>query len=136
MEHKNLNILVIEDDKIEIIKLKRVISLEFSNYDISFASNGLEALNLLEERKFNLILLDLNMPHTNGIEFLSIIKNNSKFKHLPTVVLTTSNNEKDIYECYKLGIAGYLLKPLKYKDYEIKIKTILNYWSLNEFITI
>ena len=57
----------------------------------------------------------------------------SNLKHIPTVVLTTSNNNEDITECYRIGIAGYMLKPLKYADYEKKISVILEYWSLNQF---
>jgi len=134
MERKNLNILLIEDDKIEVIKLQRAIALEFKDFQFSLAKNGSEALNILQSEQYNIILLDLNMPDTNGLEFLTILKNNEDLKHIPVIVLTTSDNEKDIYECYKLGIAGYLLKPLKYEDYELKIKTIMKYWSLNEFI--
>jgi len=134
MERKKLNILLIEDDRIEVIKLQRAIAQEFKDFKFSLAKNGSEALNILQSEQYNIILLDLNMPDTNGLEFLTILKNNEDLKHIPVIVLTTSDNEKDIYECYKLGIAGYLLKPLKYEDYELKIKTIMKYWSLNEFI--
>lgn len=82
----------------------------------------------------NLILLDLNMPDTNGIEFMQIMKGRDDLLHIPVIILTTSNNERDIHECYKLGIAGYVLKPLKYEEYEAKIKAIFRYWSLNEFL--
>jgi CheY-like chemotaxis protein len=74
------------------------------------------------------------MPGTNGIEFLKTVKNNSKIKHIPIIVLTTSNNDKDIKECYKLGVASYVLKSLKYEDYKTEINAIIKYWSLNEFI--
>ncbi len=74
------------------------------------------------------------MPDTNGTEFLSIVKNISKLKHIPIIVLKSSNNVSDIEECYELGIAGYILKSLKYEDYEIKINTMLKYWSVNEFL--
>ena len=57
-------------------------------------------------------------------------------QHIPVIILTTSDNNRDIYNCYKLGIAGYMIKPLKYEEYEIKIKIIMNYWSLNEFLKI
>ena len=129
-----LEVLLIEDDRIEVLKLKRAISNEYDNYSLSLASNGNEALQLLENNLPDMILLDLNMPDTNGIEFLSILKNNEDLKHIPVIVLTTSNNNKDIYECYKLGIAGYIIKPLKYEDYECKIRTIMDYWSQNEFL--
>ena len=50
-------------------------------------------------------------------------------------MLTTSSNHKDLLECYKVGIAGYLLKPLKYDDYMERIKKLLDYWSINELIS-
>ena len=68
----------------------------------------------------------------NGIEFLTILKNDEALKFIPTIILTTSNNQNDLLECYKVGIAGYVLKPLKYKDYISRIKQILSYWSINE----
>ncbi len=130
--YKKIKILLIEDDRIEVIKLNRAIESS-KNYSLSIANNGSEALLKLKDNIPDIILLDLNMPDTNGIEFLTILKNDDYLKHIPTIVLTTSNNKKDISDCYKIGIAGYVLKPLKYDDYEEKINTVLKYWSLNEF---
>lgn len=129
-----LDILLIEDDRIEVLKLKRAIAQEFDNYILNLATDGNEAFSILENDLPDMILLDLNMPDTNGIEFLQIVKENENLKHIPVIVLTTSNNEKDIQECYRLGIAGYIIKPLKYDDYETKIKAVIKYWSLNEFL--
>lgn len=134
MLQKKIKVLLIEDDRIEVIKFNRAISSEFSNFNISLATNGKEALSLLETSIPDIILLDLNMPDTNGIEFLTRVKKISELKHIPIIVLTTSSNSIDIKQCYTLGISGYLIKSLKYEDYEIKINTILKYWSLNEFI--
>jgi CheY-like chemotaxis protein len=134
MLQKRLKILLIENNKIEISKFKRAIYSEFIYYTISLANNGNEALSVLENSLPDIILLDLNMPETNGIEFLKTVKNNSKIKHIPIIVLTTSNNDKDIKECYKLGVASYVLKSLKYEDYKTEINAIIKYWSLNEFI--
>ena len=134
MLEKKLKILLIEDDRIEVLKLKRSIPQEFEGYTLTLANDGNEAFSILEKDSPDMILLDLNMPDTNGIEFLSIIKENEDLKHIPVVILTTSDSNKDIFECYKLGIAGYVLKPLKYEDYEQKIQTIIKYWSLNEFL--
>ena len=131
-----LEILLIEDDLIEVMKLQRtIISLQL-NHKIIKALNGEEALTVLKERDKlpDIILLDLNMPKINGLEFLSILKNTKSLKHIPTIILTTSNNNADLLECYKHGIAGYILKPLKYEDYASKIKSILSYWSINELI--
>mgnify|MGYP001266849220 CR=1 FL=1 len=134
MLRKKLKILLIEDDKIEIIKLNRTISKKFSDYEISLSKNGSEALTILDNNFTDIILIDLNTPDTNVIDFILTVKNNPKLKHIPIIILTASTNDKHIKGYYKLGIAGYLLKSLKYEDYEIKINTILKYWSLNEFI--
>ena len=133
---KILNILLIEDDMIEVMKLNRTISSLNLKHKIIEANNGEEALKILEEkdRLPDIILLDLNMPKINGIEFLKILKNDNRFKYLPTIVLTTSNNKRDLLACFEIGIAGYVLKPLKYEDYVFKMEKLLAYWSINELI--
>jgi|TARA_R100000789_G_C2978553_1_gene142803 CheY-like chemotaxis protein len=131
---KTLKILLVEDNLIEIMKMKRTISLLKLNHTINEAKNGEEALQVLEDKSNipDIILLDLNMPKISGIEFLKIIKANDDLKHIPTIILTTSNNQKDLLECYKTGMSGYVLKPLKYEDYVKKIEKVLAYWSVNE----
>ncbi|WP_346882644.1 response regulator [uncultured Algibacter sp.] len=136
MFNNALHVLLIEDDTIEVMKLNRTISKLNLTHKIIEARNGEEALNILEKKESlpDIILLDLNMPKINGIEFLTILKNNDTLKFIPTIILTTSNNKKDLLECYKIGIAGYVLKPLKYEDYVTKIEKLLAYWSINELI--
>jgi len=133
---KILKILFIEDDTIELMKFKRVIDSLKYNHEIIEAHNGFDAIQVLTTRGIipDIIILDLNMPKVNGIEFLSILKNDEKLKYIPAIILSTSNNPKDIYECYKIGIAGYIVKPLKYDDYVSKIQKIIEYWSSNELI--
>ncbi len=116
------------------MKMKRTISFLKLNHTLHEAKNGEEALEILKDKSKipDIILLDLNMPKINGIEFLNIIKNNEDFKHIPTIILTTSDNQKDLFECYKIGVSGYILKPLKYDDYVKKIEVVLSYWSVNE----
>ncbi|MBT8266824.1 MAG: response regulator [Bacteroidia bacterium] len=133
---KKLKILLIEDDMIEVMKLNRTISSLKINHEIIEASNGEEALKMLEKKNNlpDIILLDLNMPKLNGIEFLSILKADDQLRFIPTIILTTSSNQKDLKECYKIGVSGYILKPLKYEDYVSKISNLLSYWSINELI--
>ena len=133
-----LNILLIEDDMIEVMKLNRAISSLNLNHKITEANNGEDALKILEQKDSlpDIILLDLNMPKINGIEFLGILKNDDTLKYIPTIILTTSNNQKDLLECYKIGVAGYVLKPLKYEEYVSKIEKLLAYWSVNELIKV
>ncbi|WP_179337148.1 response regulator [Winogradskyella ludwigii] len=135
---KTLNILLIEDDMIEVMKLNRTISSLKLNHKIIEANNGEDALKILEQKDTlpDIILLDLNMPKINGIEFLSILKNDDTLKYIPTIILTTSNNQKDLLECYKIGVAGYVLKPLKYEHYVAKLEKLLAYWSINELIKV
>ena len=133
-----MKILLIEDDAIEIIKFQRSIVSLGLNYDIVEARNGEEALKLLKfkHRLPDIILMDLNMPKLNGIEFLRILKNDEILKFIPAIVLSTSRNDRDILECYKIGISGYVLKPLKYEDYVSRIKQIMLYWSENELYSL
>jgi CheY-like chemotaxis protein len=135
--NKLLNILLIEDDAIELMKFNRVLSTLDIKHKILEANNGEEAIKILKEKETvpDIIVLDLNMPKMNGIEFLRILKADEYLKYIPAVILTTSNNRKDILECYKIGIAGYLLKPLKYDDYIDRIKHLIEYWSRNELIS-
>ena len=100
---KTLKILLIEDDMIEKMKLNRTTSALQLNHHIIEANNGEEALELLENKDNlpDIILLDLNMPKINGIEFLGILKKDPVLKYIPTIILTTSNNQKDLLECYK-----------------------------------
>lgn len=134
---KILNILLLEDDMIEVMKFKRASSSLKINHNITEVNNGEDALCLLKD-KLNLpdiILLDLNMPKVNGIEFLKLLKADERLRYIPTIVLTTSNNKSDLLDCFKIGVAGYVLKPLKYEDYVSKIEKLLAYWSINELIT-
>ena len=133
---RSLNILLIEDDTIEIMKFNRVLTTLDLKHKIIEANNGEEALTILKNKDIvpDIIISDLNMPSMNGIEFLEILKKDDYLRYIPTIILTTSNNHKDVLECYKIGIAGYILKPLKYEDYVEKIKRVLQYWSVNELI--
>ena len=133
-----MKVLLIEDDLIEVMKLKRSISKLDMDVTLVEAKNGEEALDLLKDSQSlpDLIFLDLNMPKINGIEFLKILKSDDVLRYLPTVILTTSSNRKDVLECYKVGVAGYILKPLKYDEYLEKIQKTLLYWSVNELIKI
>jgi CheY-like chemotaxis protein len=135
---KKLNILLIEDDFIEVMKINRTISTLSLSHNIMEANNGEEAMEVLEKTSQlpDIILLDLHMPKINGIEFLIMMKSKVELRHIPVIILTTSSNHKDLKECYKIGISGYIVKPLKYEHYVEKIRVVLDYWSINELINI
>ena len=133
---KALNILLIEDDAIEVMKMHRVLGGLKMKHTVIEANNGEEAIILLKNKESipDVIFLDLNMPKLNGIEFLEILKKDDFLKYIPAIILTTSNNHKDILACYKIGVAGYIIKPLKYDDYVDRITKMVDYWSTNELI--
>ena len=130
-----MKVLFIEDDMIESMKMQRAISKFQLKHTLIEAKNGEEALEILKGGDLpDIIFLDLNMPRMSGIEFLTILKSDDRLKYLPTVILTTSENRVDLLECFKIGIAGYIIKPLKYEDYESKIKKVFDYWEISELI--
>ena len=130
-----MTILLIEDDAIEILKFNRSLIKLREVHELIEAHNGENALDILAENsQIDLILLDLNMPKMNGFEFLKQLRTDPNLKYIPTVVLTTSINSSDLKQAYSIGIAGYLVKPLKYEDYVLKIASLLNYWKQNELV--
>ncbi len=119
---------------IETMKLHRALDKVGAKHKILEATNGEEALEILKETLPDIILLDLNMPRMSGIEFLSILKADDKLKYLPTIILTTSENRTDLLKCFEIGIAGYVVKPLKYEEYEERIRKVFDYWEMSELI--
>ena len=125
-------LLLIEDDEIEILKFKKALKKIDQHHHVLTAINGEEALAIVEAHSPQLIFLDLNMPKMSGLEFLSILKNDPKHKFIPVMVFSTSNYHKDVFESYRIGVAGYVTKPLRFDDYVTKINHIMNYWCANE----
>lgn len=128
-------ILLVEDDSIDVMTVKRALKdLEVAS-ELVPTGDGEEALEYLrddENTKPSVILLDLNMPKMNGIEFLKIIKSDNGLKKIPVIVLTTSNSEQDISRSFELGAAGYMVKSVDYKRFMETIKAIDSYWTLSK----
>ena len=128
---KSDSILIVEDDEVDRLSILRAFKdLNIANPKVE-ASDGKEALAyLLDPNKIRpcLILLDINMPRMNGIEFLQIIKADPILKMIPVVMLTTSAEDKDKIESYQLGVAGYMVKPVEYLGFVEIMKIIHLYW--------
>lgn len=128
-------ILLVEDDKVDAMTVKRSLrEINVAN-ELSIASDGEEALEMLRgdpAKRPCIILLDLNMPRMNGIEFLEVVKKSDAWKSIPVIVLTTSRNEQDRIESFDLGVAGYMVKPVDYHQFVDVVKTIDLYWTLSE----
>lgn len=128
-------ILLVEDDLVDIMTIKRAFKDNKITNPIHVCKNGLEALEFLQKssnRRPSIILLDINMPKMNGIEFLEVIKKDEDLKSIPVVVLTTSKAEQDKMESFNLGVAGYMIKPVDYLQFVETVKTIHLYWTLSE----
>ena len=129
------SILLVEDDVVDAMTVKRALNdIKISN-TLNTVGNGEEALEFLnkpENEKPGIILLDLNMPKMNGIEFLKVVKNDDSLKRIPVVILTTSKEEQDKIESFNLGVAGYMIKPVDYMQFVETIRTIDLYWTLSE----
>lgn len=128
-------ILLVEDDRVDVMAVKRSVKeLEIKN-PLVVKSNGEEGLEYLNDEQNllpALILLDINMPKMNGIEFLQAIKKVDRLKRLPVIVLTTSQEDQDRFESFDLGAAGYMLKPVDYEQFVDIIRSIYDYWSRSE----
>jgi CheY-like chemotaxis protein len=128
-------ILLAEDDSVDAMTVKRAFSeLKVTN-ELIRVTNGEEALEYLKthpDKKPCVILLDLNMPRMNGIEFLKVAKADNEFRQIPVVVLTTSKDDRDKVESFKLSVAGYIVKPVDYKKFVEAIKVLNLYWTLSE----
>ncbi|HEX8673895.1 MAG TPA: response regulator [Longimicrobium sp.] len=136
MSDKLLNILLVEDDEVDVMNIRRAFKKGNISNPLFVAGNGLEALDMLRgdelPRTRRLVLLDLNMPRMNGIEFLRELRADPELSPTPVVVLTTSDAERDKVEAYNLHVAGYLLKPVTFSNFCETMASLNKYWALVE----
>jgi len=136
MAERALNILLVEDDEVDVMNVQRAFERNHLTNALYVAGNGLEALELLRgktiPRERRLILLDLNMPKMNGIEFLEALRADPDLAKTPVVVLTTSNDDQDKIDAYNFNVAGYLLKPVTFSSFCERMATLDKYWALVE----
>lgn len=132
------SLLVVEDSDEDFAVLTRILKkLSFSS-PIHRCCDGDEALDYLYHQGIyrnngsyslpSLILLDLNLPGTDGKDVLEEIKQHEHFKSIPVVIFTTSSNPQDIKICYQRGANTYILKPMNLTEMRIKVEQFLDYW--------
>jgi CheY-like chemotaxis protein len=128
-------ILLVEDDLVDAMTIRRALrELKVTN-DLHVAGNGEEALQYLRDPDTVhpcIILLDLNMPRMGGLEFLDLIKQDSKLRRIPVVILTSSREEQDRISSFDKSVAGYMVKPVDYEQFVDVVRTIDLYWTLSE----
>jgi CheY-like chemotaxis protein len=135
-DDRMLNILLVEDDEVDVMNVRRAFEKNHIANPLFVAGNGLEALELLRggsiPRERRIVLLDLNMPRMNGIEFLRELRADASLRSTTVVVLTTSNDERDKVDAYDLNVAGYLLKPVTFSNFCEVMAALNRYWALVE----
>ncbi len=136
MTDRLLNILLVEDDEVDVMNVRRAFAKSHIRHPLFVAGDGLEALEKLRSGEIpsdrRLVLLDLNMPRMNGIEFLRALREDPQLAPIPVVVLTTSNDERDRIDAYDLNVAGYLLKPVTFANFCEVMAALNRYWALIE----
>lgn len=132
---KVFQILIVEDNAGDARIAQEAFKQSDLKINLSFARDGVEAVNFLKRKndfsnavKPDLILLDLNLPKKDGKEVLWEIKSDSDLKQIPIVVLSTSESESDINECYSLGANSFITKPIELDSFFKTIKLIEEYW--------
>jgi CheY-like chemotaxis protein len=138
LNDKVLNVVLVEDDEVDVMNIQRAFKKNNITNPLFVAGNGLEALALLRDpsipTKNRIVLLDLNMPKMNGIEFLRALRADPQLAHTPVVVLTTSNEDNDRVDAFQLNVAGYLLKPVTFTSFVEVMAALNKYWTLVEFV--
>ncbi len=129
---EKLNILVVDDNFADLVLIEEALKSSDlkDEMKIQCASDGHEALEILRNpaKKFDIMLLDLNLPKISGQEILRIVKSDERLKNLPVLIFTSSSYDKDVQEAYTLHANGYLIKPLEYREFVELIKKIKKFW--------
>jgi len=136
MDDRALTILLVDDDEVDVMTVKRAFARANITNPIHVATNGADALDLLRggvvPTARRIVLLDLNMPKMNGIEFLRELRKDPTLASTMVVVLTTSNEDRDRVEVFRLNVAGYLLKPVTFHTFAETMAALNKYWTLME----
>jgi len=140
MEEKLVTILLVEDDAVDVMNVQRAFKKNNIKNPLAVAGNGLEALCMLRgEEGFakisprpQIILLDLNMPKMNGLEFLKELRQDPELRSISVFVMTTSNDDRDRIEAYDLNVAGYIIKPVSFEKFVSAVSILSSYWKLCE----
>lgn len=138
MMERTLNILLVEDDEVDVMNVRRAFQAGSIASPLFVAGDGQEALQMLRgggfPRERRLVLLDLNLPRMNGIEFLRALRADAELGAIPVVVLTSSPSDRDRVEAYRLNVAGYVRKQGEFENFREAMSTLNRYWSQVELL--
>lgn len=141
MPERTVNVLLVEDDEVDVMNVQRAFRRNNIHNPLYVAHNGLDALDMLRgtvsteapiPKQRRVVLLDINMPKMNGLEFLRELRRDDALKSTPVVVLTTSDADQDRLEAYRLNVSGYILKPVTFATFAEVIASLNHYWAICE----
>jgi CheY-like chemotaxis protein len=136
MTAKPLNVVLVEDDEVDVMNVQRAFERAGIRAPLFRAADGVEALDLLRNPSTpavrRLVLLDLNLPRMNGIEFLRELRADENLRRTTVVVLTTSDDERDKLDAFGMNVAGYLLKPVTFGSFVDLMAAVDRYWTQTE----
>jgi len=132
-------ILLAEDSPSDVeLTLEALKEISLAN-DVQVVRDGAEALDYLKCRGMfsgrspgnpAVLLLDIKMPKVTGLELLRLLREDAQLKTLPVVVLTSSREDRDLAECYKLGVNAYVVKPVKFEEFFEAVKQVGAFWAI------
>lgn len=132
-----LNLLVVDDEPMDRTAVRRALTAAGLKHRVTEAESGAEALKLLRESAVpedrRMVLLDMDMPEMNGLEFMRKLREDESLTTTPVLVLTSSSREDTRREAHALNCAGYFVKPQKFEMLTELMRTIERYWSTAYF---
>lgn len=132
---ESVKILHVDDDEVDIEAVRRAFKRCKISNTLLHACNGIEALELLnqdESERPAILLVDVNMPKMGGLEFLGKLRQEPKLSHLLVYILTTSNQDSDLFRAHQNNVAGYLVKPTSSAELTEMIRTLHGVWTCGE----
>lgn len=140
MNYNEIEILLAEDSMNDALLTIRGLTKSGLSNKLHHVKDGAEALEFIygkgiystrdPQKRLKLILLDLKMPKMSGMQVLERIKSDENFKSIPVVILTSSKEDPDIHQCYKLGANSYIVKPVESDNFFQAIRELGMYWMI------
>jgi len=117
-------ILIVEDSSTTRALIRAVID-ELGDFETVEAASGFEALKMLPQQEYDLIITDINMPDINGLELINFVRSNARYSHVPIIIVSTERSEEDKKRGMALGATAYVSKPFKSLELQEVIQKII-----------
>ena len=135
-----VQLLIVEDNNLDAERVLRTFKRLNIPYSFERAKDGIDALDTLRGTGGRaplagqrIVLLDLNMPRMNGLEFLQEVRNDPELSDTPVFVFTTSDRPQDISDAHRLNVAGYIVKPMRSEEMTEAFDTLHRFWELSKY---